>query len=246
MPSVRVSSSTLSPTKLSEERQARTPERFLSAPTSRSFWRHYIHSKPKFYRKCHCNSETAMAALPRQSLRSSTRRDSCLDEPPATAIHHNTSPDTPRQKRAREPSSGEDDVQAAKKQKLRLRAPPLPKVAPTKQIAKALSAPSSRPVNGVVTQPSISSRITNAVQSLPNGVPPTTQTTQLTPKPEGPVLRGGHGISEGEKRKLRSQDGGSRSKSELSLYFPNYEDLVSVEPKETGKIGVPFFRCRNT
>ncbi len=37
-----------------------------------------------------------------------------------------------------------------------------------------------------------------------------------------------------DKRSLRSQDGGSRSKSELALYFPNYDELVSIEPKESG------------
>ena len=40
--------------------------------------------------------------------------------------------------------------------------------------------------------------------------------------------------SESDKRTLRSQDGGSRSKSELALYFPNYEELISTEPKEAG------------
>lgn len=42
-------------------------------------------------------------------------------------------------------------------------------------------------------------------------------------------------LDESEKRRLRSKNGGSRSKSELSLYFPNYEDLISNEPKEAGK-----------
>ncbi|MCJ1306516.1 hypothetical protein MMC25_000159 [Agyrium rufum] len=37
---------------------------------------------------------------------------------------------------------------------------------------------------------------------------------------------------EADKRTLRSQDGGSRSKSELSLYFPNYEDIISTAPKQ--------------
>lgn len=37
-----------------------------------------------------------------------------------------------------------------------------------------------------------------------------------------------------DKRTLRSQAGGSRSKSELSLYFPNYDELISNEPKESG------------
>lgn len=40
---------------------------------------------------------------------------------------------------------------------------------------------------------------------------------------------------ENDKRMLRSHDGVSRSKSELSLYFPNYEDLINNEPKATGK-----------
>ena len=43
------------------------------------------------------------------------------------------------------------------------------------------------------------------------------------------------GVSDADKRTLRSQDGGSRSKSELSLYFPNYEEFINNEPKEVGK-----------
>ncbi|KAL1989066.1 hypothetical protein VTN96DRAFT_5829 [Rasamsonia emersonii] len=33
-----------------------------------------------------------------------------------------------------------------------------------------------------------------------------------------------------ERRSLRSHDGGSRTKSELALYFPNYEQMISLEP----------------
>ncbi|RAO67294.1 uncharacterized protein BHQ10_003306 [Talaromyces amestolkiae] len=36
-----------------------------------------------------------------------------------------------------------------------------------------------------------------------------------------------------EKRSLRSHDGGSRSRSELALYFPNYEQIISLEPVKT-------------
>ena len=43
---------------------------------------------------------------------------------------------------------------------------------------------------------------------------------------------------ESDKRTLRSQDGGSRSKSELALYFPNYEELISTEPKEAGNLSL--------
>jgi Something about silencing, SAS, complex subunit 4 len=40
--------------------------------------------------------------------------------------------------------------------------------------------------------------------------------------------------SNNDKRSLRSQDGGSRSKSELSLYFTNYEQMLSLEAAKPG------------
>lgn len=38
-----------------------------------------------------------------------------------------------------------------------------------------------------------------------------------------------------DKRVLRSQDGGSRLKSDLSIYFPNYEDVIYGAQAEEGK-----------
>jgi hypothetical protein len=38
-----------------------------------------------------------------------------------------------------------------------------------------------------------------------------------------------------EKRSLRSHDGGSRSKSELAMYFPSYEQMISLQPVKTGE-----------
>ena len=38
-----------------------------------------------------------------------------------------------------------------------------------------------------------------------------------------------------DKRTLRSQDGGSRLKSDLSIYFPNYDDIIADAPKQPGK-----------
>ena len=37
-----------------------------------------------------------------------------------------------------------------------------------------------------------------------------------------------------DKRTLRSQDGGSRLKSELFIYFPNYDDIINDAPTEDG------------
>ena len=42
-----------------------------------------------------------------------------------------------------------------------------------------------------------------------------------------------------DKRSLRSHDGGSRSKSELAPYFSNYDELISIDPKEPGNVDIP-------
>ncbi|KAI9842281.1 MAG: hypothetical protein M1837_007351 [Sclerophora amabilis] len=39
---------------------------------------------------------------------------------------------------------------------------------------------------------------------------------------------------EGDKRNLRSQDRGSRFRSDLALFFPAYEEMISNEPKKQG------------
>ena len=39
-----------------------------------------------------------------------------------------------------------------------------------------------------------------------------------------------------DKRTLRSHDGASRSKTELAQYFPNFDDIMSDEPKEIGTL----------
>lgn len=44
------------------------------------------------------------------------------------------------------------------------------------------------------------------------------------------------GIDQEDKRTLRSKGGASRLRSELSLYFPNYDEIINDEPKEPGKL----------
>ncbi|MCJ1249061.1 hypothetical protein MMC30_006283 [Trapelia coarctata] len=86
----------------------------------------------------------------------------------------------------------------------------------------------------------LSPRITTAVQPLANGTIITNGDSQIeveevrvTRKVANNGAGKGKALKVVEKRTLRSQDGGSRSKSELSLYFPNYEELISNEPKES-------------
>ena len=42
------------------------------------------------------------------------------------------------------------------------------------------------------------------------------------------------------RRSLRSHDGGSRSRSELAMYFQNYEQMLSLEPKKPGTLRFSF------
>jgi hypothetical protein len=42
-----------------------------------------------------------------------------------------------------------------------------------------------------------------------------------------------------ERRKLRSKDGGSRSKSELAMFFNNYEQMLSLEAPKPGESATP-------
>lgn len=44
-----------------------------------------------------------------------------------------------------------------------------------------------------------------------------------------------------ERRSLRSNDGGSRSRSELALYFQNYEQILSLEPVKPGELLIFLF-----
>jgi hypothetical protein len=46
-----------------------------------------------------------------------------------------------------------------------------------------------------------------------------------------------------ETRTLRSKDGGSRLKSDLSIYFGNYEDVIADAPKEQGTTLPCFAQC---
>ncbi|KAL3479014.1 something about silencing, SAS, complex subunit 4-domain-containing protein [Aspergillus californicus] len=58
---------------------------------------------------------------------------------------------------------------------------------------------------------------------------PDHSTTHLLP---GPAETADRAVPE-KRRSLRSHDGGSRARSDLALYFPNYEEFMSLEPLKT-------------
>jgi hypothetical protein len=105
-------------------------------------------------------------------------------------------------------------------------------------------SPLTKPTVGVThtsNSPIPSPRITTAVQPLAdgtlitNGYPRVQVERRInTDKVTNNDTGSGKPSKAADKRTLRSQAGGSRSRSELALYFPNYDELISNEPKESG------------
>jgi hypothetical protein len=91
------------------------------------------------------------------------------------------------------------------------------------QFLKAAPDPSTTPE---LPQPK------NAPISRGNAAP--TPPKEPTPDPPSVPAATADRVSPEKRRSLRSHDGGSRAKSELALYFPNYEELLSLEPPKTG------------
>ncbi|MCJ1380832.1 hypothetical protein MMC17_003941 [Xylographa soralifera] len=180
-----------------------------------------------------------MAVPPRPSLRSSSRQSTLLPDNSATVAGSNTYPPTIHLgKRAHDSYLGNGDHQFSKKLKINVPALTHPHVSPTAAATKSLS-PSEKSPGGVTlstTSALFTSRTNSAEQPLANSTITTNSLTlaneQLSVNSTVKHHRGSNGKLV-DKRTLRSHDGGSRSKSELSLYFHNYEDLISNEPKNS-------------
>lgn len=176
-----------------------------------------------------------MAALSRPSLRSSSRRINIagLDELPATDIQHNPSPAaTKRGKHARELSSADHRNQPPKKQRLHPDA-----FLHSKAIAQSHRGKHFLPLRSVPSSPVTqfeSLRQPDHARPPFNGAKSANLINDSTPKDDCTVVGNVVPTSRLEKRSLRSHDGGSRSKSELAMYFPNYDELVSIETKDPG------------
>lgn len=169
-----------------------------------------------------------MAALSKPSLRSSTRKTATLDHvPPADSL-----PVPRRGKRTRNSSLGSQSSTSVKRFKSSPQEPPcsnpivqFPQSLPIrdKAVPKPVGTQVGRPRKEVdppqphIELPAIAKHNEQAFRNN-NSVDLNTFDVLNTT----------------EKRSLRSHDGGSRSKSELALYFANYDELVSIEPKEPG------------
>lgn len=160
--------------------------------------------------------------------------------------HNRQPPNIGRRKRSREHDDQEDQTLVTKKARIAIEITPRPKATPkTRSLvikSNAESAvlphllPTSRPPPQSRPQPkdtrpeasrtrprsASTQKTTEHQQKLANGI--THELEQL--QPNKAVLK--------ETRKLRSQEG-TRFKSDLSTYFPEYDEVIGNEPREERK-----------
>ena len=103
-------------------------------------------------------------------------------------------------------------------------APKTKVVSVTKPVLLSSQVANAMPTS-TTTHPTKSTNQISTYQKLQKDVT-TNQTELVVPQQE-------------DRRKLRSKDGGSRSKSELAMFFNNYEQMLSLEPPKPGEIIVP-------
>lgn len=176
-----------------------------------------------------------MAALSsRPSLRSSNRNNTILNEVPPTHADQNPLPNSRRGKRNRDSSIDSQSSTSVKRLRLRL-----PDPTPSRDVSRAY-VPQSLPIRdksatqGAAIQVGRSPK-PDSPQRM-NGTTTAVQNAQSVRNSASPAVNTTNVSNQNDKRSLRSHDGCSRSKSELALYFPNFDELVSIEPKQPGRI----------
>ena len=181
-----------------------------------------------------------MAALSRPSLRSTSQRSAGV-ELSATGIQRKPSTDiTKNGKRTRDAALLDGDNRSSKKQKTGDLEVPRHYVA-RGHYANCFVPPTDKPPKSVRSK-DLTRHTATPEQARKDVASIGTSTVDDGNTPNGNVNGNADQprisvvARKVDKRSLRSQDGGSRSKSELALYFPNYDELVSIEPKSTGMI----------
>lgn len=167
-----------------------------------------------------------MAASTRPLLRSS-RHNAGL-ELPATVVQNNTLPKVPL-RCGKRPHDLPDEPKPAKKPRLSAEGIEHPTLTIRHRATKVIFAAATN-TQGVATP----SPATSAEQPISNGIGiaiTTHNSTYVVPSGKSTSTVQNKDL----KRSLRSHDGGLRSKSELALYFPNYDELISGEASEPGE-----------
>ncbi len=69
----------------------------------------------------------------------------------------------------------------------------------------------------------------------PSGKPQYDQIKIIEEKAKASIRGNPLSVAQDERRKLRSEDGGSRAKTELAQYFPDFEEMLSLKPPDPGE-----------
>ncbi|KAL9098615.1 MAG: hypothetical protein Q9163_005759 [Psora crenata] len=171
-----------------------------------------------------------MAVLSRPSLRSSVRRNAVVESPATEDVRRPLH--SRRGKRNRDLSPGNESNTSSKKLKPRAEVT-------VRRVAKSLSQTfESLPIRD--RQPAIENAVTRVVRSRkPDPVLVQAATNGFSHHIHNGINQNLPPIAHQlDRRSLRSHDGGSRSKSELAPYFSNYEELISIGPKEPGTLDI--------
>lgn len=100
--------------------------------------------------------------------------------------------------------------------------------------APKLVLPAAPPTTVIsTTDVSTTPSIATPLQS-PSGKPQYEQIKIIEAKAKASIRAGSLASSHDERRKLRSEDGGSRAKTELAQYFPDFEEMLSLKPVDPG------------
>jgi hypothetical protein len=144
------------------------------------------------------------------------------------ALNRQVLSNTSRRKRPRDPTDQDQNSISAKKARVTVEIDSRPKAQPKKRsLVIALDAKSdvvlqrSAPKNSTTTVAAQARVPTKHAEKVANGF-----------KHELDRLQPSKAITKDEKRILRSQEG-TRFKSELSAYFPDYDVVIGNEPEET-------------
>lgn len=177
----------------------------------------------------------------RPSLRSSNRNNPNLTEVPPTHPEQNLAYSR-RGKRNRDSSLRDQSNASVKRLRLGL------SDATISKDEYQTHAPKSLPIRDRSATQDAVTRVGRSQKPDPpqpiNGTTITTQNAKFFNNNASLTHSPANTSSQNDKRSLRSHDGCSRSKSELALYFPNYDELVSIEPKEPGRMSGSIGCCQ--
>lgn len=110
----------------------------------------------------------------------------------------------------------------------------LPKVLPPPPPAPALATvPPPKPTTNSKNPPIVYRPIDSP--SSPSEKPQYDQIRIIEEKAKASIRGGYSSTTHEDRRKLRSEHGGSRAKTELAQYFPDFEDMLSLKPPDPGK-----------